>query len=102
MLVLCRRASESLQIGDEVTVTVLAVKGNQVRFGIAAPRDVNVDRQEVWARKVEQEGGGPAPQLSVPARQLSVPTEQRPARVRSRRKQQPTLQTPPAPEDESL
>jgi carbon storage regulator len=60
MLVLCRRVSESLYIGEEVTVTVLAVKGNQVRFGIAAPRDVPVDREEVWARKQEQQGSAEA------------------------------------------
>ena len=79
MLVLCRRTSESLLIGDEVTVTVLAVKGNQVRFGIAAPREVSVDRQEVWERKQEQEGG-------APAAQLGVSTEQPPAQMRNRRK----------------
>ena len=94
MLVLCRRTSESLQIGDEVTVTVLAVKGNQVRFGIAAPRDVNVDRQEVWERKQEQEGGAP------PA-QLSTPTEKPAARMRKQRKPR-TLQVPLAPDDKSL
>jgi carbon storage regulator len=80
MLVLCRRTSESLLIGDEVTVTVLAVKGNQVRFGIAAPRDVSVDRQEVWERKQEQEGG-------APAAEAAAATEQTPAnRMRNRRK----------------
>ena len=79
MLVLCRRTAESLQIGDEVTVTVLAVKGNQVRFGVAAPRDVSVDRQEVWERKQEQEGVTPPPQLSTP-------TEQPAARMRKQRK----------------
>jgi carbon storage regulator len=80
MLVLCRRTSESLLIGDEVTVTVLAVKGNQVRFGIAAPRDVTVDRQEVWERKQEQEG-------AAPAAEAATPTEATPAtRMRNRRK----------------
>ena len=72
MLVLCRRTSESLLIGDEVVVTVLAVKGNQVRFGIAAPRDVTVDRQEVWERKQEQQGAAEpiasAPQATPAAR----------------------------------
>lgn len=51
MLVLCRRTSESLMVGDEVTITVLAVKGNQVRFGIAAPRDIVVDREEIYEQK---------------------------------------------------
>jgi carbon storage regulator len=48
MLILTRRIGESLHIGDEVTVTVLDVKGNQVRFGIAAPRDVPLDREEIY------------------------------------------------------
>jgi carbon storage regulator len=81
MLVLCRRTTESLLIGDEVVVTVLAVKGNQVRFGIAAPRDVSVDRQEVWERKQEQEGGAP-PAEAVPATQTATPA----TRMRNRRK----------------
>ena len=55
MLILSRRPSESVLIGDEVTVTVLSIKGNQVRFGIAAPRNVTVDREEVWERKNGQE-----------------------------------------------
>jgi carbon storage regulator len=79
MLVLCRRTSESLQIGDEVTVTVLAVKGNQVRFGIAAPRDVSVHRQEVWERKLEQEG-------TTPPAQLTTGTEEPATRTGNRRK----------------
>lgn len=51
MLILTRRAGESVMIGDEVTVTVLAVKGNQVRFGIVAPKHVSVDRLEIRERK---------------------------------------------------
>ena len=85
MLVLCRRTSESLQIGDEVTVTVLAVKGNQVRFGIAAPRDVSVDRHEVWQRKQEQEGAPVVVEVAAPVE--SPPAE----RMRNRRKRR-TLQ----------
>lgn len=54
MLVLCRRISESVCIGEEVTVTVLSIKGNQVRFGIAAPRSLSVDRGEIWFRKQEE------------------------------------------------
>lgn len=74
MLVLCRRTSESLLIGDEVVVTVLAVKGNQVRFGIAAPRDVSVDRQEVWERKQEQGGGAPAAEAATPTQPTTPAT----------------------------
>ncbi len=50
MLILTRRVSETVVIGDDVTVTVLGVKGNQVRLGINAPRDVAVHREEIYDR----------------------------------------------------
>jgi carbon storage regulator len=50
VLILTRRVGETLMIGTEVTVTVLSVKGNQVRLGIGAPKDVAVHREEIYAR----------------------------------------------------
>ena len=50
MLILTRRVGETLMVGDEITVTVLGVKGHQVRIGVNAPRDVAVHREEIYER----------------------------------------------------
>ena len=58
MLILTRRVGETVVIGDDVTVTVLGVKGNQVRLGVNAPREVAVHREEIFERiKREQSNG---------------------------------------------
>jgi carbon storage regulator len=61
MLILTRRVGETLMIGDSVTVTVLGVKGNQVRIGITAPKDVAVHREEIYQRIQRGEDGQPLP-----------------------------------------
>ncbi len=56
MLLLTRRVGETLNIGDDITVTVLGVKGNQVRLGVTAPKHVEVHREEIY-RRIQAEQG---------------------------------------------
>jgi carbon storage regulator len=67
MLILTRRVGESLMIGDEISVTVLGVKGNQVRLGVNAPKTVSVHREEIYQR-IQQE--------KVEGRARPVPTDE--------------------------
>jgi len=59
MLILTRRVGEALMIGDEVAVTILGVKGNQVRIGVRAPKHVTVHREEIYERIQAEEGKEP-------------------------------------------
>lgn len=61
MLILTRRVGETVMIGDDVAVTILGVKGNQVRVGVNAPKEVSVHREEIYERikREEQAGGAP-------------------------------------------
>ena len=66
MLILTRRVGEVVMIGNDVTVTVLGVKGNQVRIGVNAPRDVAVHREEIFERIKREEQGGESSHSAKP------------------------------------
>jgi carbon storage regulator len=65
MLVLTRKVGEIIMIGDEVTVTILAVRGNHIRVGVDAPREIAVHRKEIYDRMAEQQNGHKVPASSA-------------------------------------
>jgi len=65
MLILTRRVGETVVIGDDVTVTVLGVKGNQIRLGVNAPREIAVHREEIFERIKRERSEGEAPVAKV-------------------------------------
>ena len=76
MLILTRRVGESVVIGEDVTVTVLGVKGNQVRIGINAPKTVTVHREEIFERIKSGQGAG---DRSTTDESSAIPRETLPA-----------------------
>ncbi|MEQ5753403.1 carbon storage regulator CsrA [Providencia rettgeri] len=60
MLILTRRVSEEVMIGDDVKIKILGVKGNQVRIGVAAPEDVSVHREEIYQRVLAERNNASA------------------------------------------
>ena len=73
MLILSRRVGESIIIGDDVTVTVLGIKGNQLRIGIQAPKDVPVHREEIYQRIQGQKIAGEHCSLASQPVRLTTP-----------------------------
>ncbi len=75
MLILTRRSGEKIIIGDDVTVTVLGVKGHQVLIGIEAPLEIPVHREEIYQKILKERADGPGLHLLNPGRLACSPTD---------------------------
>lgn len=80
MLVLTRRSQQSIMIGKDVVVTILEVRGDQVRIGVSAPRDVDVHREEVWIelQKANADAASPSPEALSALGKLLPPAAEAP------------------------
>ena len=76
MLILTRRVGETLMIGDQITVTILGVKGNQVRVGVHAPKDVSVHREEIYERIQGENEAAAKPESRSPTRRPTNQTKE--------------------------
>ena len=74
MLILTRRVGETIVIGDDVIITVLGIKGNQVRIGINAPKDVSVHREEIYQRIQQEKNTTPAAPVAPKAEEAAPVT----------------------------
>lgn len=77
MLILTRRVGETIVIGDDVIVTVLGIKGNQVRIGINAPKDVTVHREEIYQRIQQEKNTSPKQEEPAPAPTPAAPVRKK-------------------------